>query len=224
MMDQLASIGVEFDPDSLDRVFKQSTDYYHTLATESKRSKVKPVKWALDAIYEKNQPVRPWGMGAIQEKSSLLYRLSGKTPRTPGLYRQINPRTGFDDGNFLLDTNERIHSSVRVRLACKGLGLNDKAVWKCSSLSDWRLKRTDTQYADPVPRHPLWAPDAGQNDQNKEASSERWVWEYVGSTKNAPTDPKQRILVEEPLGPYERYCLKAAGGSPNIWEYVDQLK
>ena len=33
----------------------------------------------------------------------------------------------------------------------------------------------------------------------------RWVWEYAGPEKNAPKNPEDRILAEEPLGPYERY-------------------
>jgi hypothetical protein len=224
MMDQLASIGVEFDSGSLDRLFKQATEYYQTSAAENLKNKVKVSKWAEDSIYEKNHPLRPWGLGAIHDKINLLYRLSGTVTRTPGLYRQANPKTGIEDGKFLLDTNERVHSSVRVRLACKGLGVNDKGKWACPALSKWRLKRTNTQYNDPVPRHPRWAPDAGDHDQDDNDPQERWVWEYNGSAKDAPTDPKQRVLVEEPLGPYERYYLRLAGGQPNVYDYAENIQ
>ncbi|KAI9166767.1 hypothetical protein HJFPF1_02881 [Paramyrothecium foliicola] len=224
MMDQLASIGVEFDVSSLDRIFKQTADYYLGFAAENASFDVKEKRWAVDPIFSNNQPVRPWGLGAIQDKQSLLYRLSGITNRTPGLYRQANPRTGIEDGNFLLDTNERIHSSVRIRLACQGLGLNDKSTWKCAALSQWRLKRTDAQYNDPVPRHPKWAPDAGDHDHHNGVPGSRWIWEYAGSERSAPTDPKQRILVEEPLGPFERYCMKIAGGQPNVYDFAENTK
>ncbi len=36
---------------------------------------------------------------------------------------RVDPETNEDTDEPLLNTNERIHSSVRVRLACGGLGL-----------------------------------------------------------------------------------------------------
>src|SRR5699024_6134725 len=63
------------------------------------------------------------------------------TTRTPGIYRQVDPKTRLERGKFLEDTNESVHSSVRVRLACEGLGLNDQSIWTCKALADWRLKR-----------------------------------------------------------------------------------
>ncbi|KAH7328448.1 hypothetical protein B0I35DRAFT_486469 [Stachybotrys elegans] len=216
MMDQMASIGVEFDTPSLDRIFNRTAGYYgqHDSLLDRMRGK----KWAVDAIYDKNKPIRPWGLATINQTMNLLYRFTGLVDRTPGMYRQTNPKTGREDGNFLVDTNERIHSSVRVRLACKGLGIDDRAVWTAPALSSWKLKTTDTKYEDPVPRCPSWDPCERQDDSG-EGENERWIWEYAGSESSAPLE---RILVEEPLGPYERYCLAKTGGEPNVFAYASK--
>ena len=227
MMDQLASVGVEFDQPSLDRIFAQSVQYYQTLAPPvPKNKKTAVLPWAVNPIYDNNKPVRPWGLGAIYKKSGALYRLSGSTARTPGLYRQTDPKTGLDKREYLQDTNERIHSSVRIRLACKGLDLNDQGVWTCPSLTGkWRLERTSKTYSDPVPAHPRWEPKGHDTDfveHPQESETGRWVWKYTGSDWNGPPNQKQRIMVEEPLGPYERYLLQLAGGEPNVWLFAEE--
>lgn len=127
----------------------------------------------------------------------------------------------MDRDEYLQDTNERIHSSVRIRLACRGLGLNDKGIWDCSALEKWRLKRTKDKYVDPVPHHPGWEPTGPEEDlmeHPSECTKGRWIWEYAGNEKTAP---KQRVMVEEPLGPYERYFLRLAGGEPNVYHFAD---
>lgn len=227
MMDQLASIGVEFDTPSLKRCFQQNVEFYETAHAALKGKKPKRmVQWAIDPIYEKNCPRRPWGLNSIKKATSMLYKLSGQDIRTPGLYKPTDPKTKLDKDRFLVDTNERIHSTVRIRLACKGLGLDDQAIWDCPALlKNWKLSRTQEKYADPVPFHPGWDPDVQDdgigcpNDWEKG----RWIWEYSGDEKNAPTDQKQRIMVEEPLGPYERYLLGLSGGEPNIYHWVADM-
>lgn len=226
-MDQMASVGVEFDRPSLDRVFKQAVDFYQTQHAKvvSKKKLTDLPRWAVDPIYANNLPIRPWGLGAIRRATSLLYKLAGQNARTPGLYKPTDPKTKLDKSRFLQDTNERIHSSVRIRLVCQGLGLDDKGVWTCASLSSWKLKRMANEFDDPIPDHPDWAPSEEDDDgkeQPKKSKNERWVWEYSGDEKNAPTDVKQRIMVEEPLGPYERYLLKLSGGSPNVYHFADE--
>lgn len=224
-MDQMASVGVEFDRPSLDRVFKRSAEYYQKVHAKApakkekaKEKAEKALKWAVDPIYENNLPLRPWGLGAINKKSSLMYWFSGTTSRTPGLYKQTDPKTDLDSDRFLQDTNERVHSSVRVRLACKGLDLNDKAIWTCPALAGWKLSRSKEKFEDPVPNHPSWEPEGGPADDPNDNDKGRWVWEFAGPEKGAP---KQRMMVEEPLGPHERYLLKLAGGTPNVFEFAD---
>ncbi|KPM41510.1 hypothetical protein AK830_g5012 [Neonectria ditissima] len=226
MMDQLASVGVEFDTTSLERVFDQTKAYYETSSMALKRKKRKgvPGRWAIDPIFEGNSPIRPWGLGAINKASSLLYKLSGQTIRSPGLYKSTDPKTKLDADKFLMDTNERIHSTVRVRLACQGLGLDDKNVWDCSALlKSWKVKRTREKFEDPVPCYPDWDPESGKDafGHPNDWSKGRWIWEYCADEKHAPTDRKQRVMVEEPLGPYERHLLKLSAGTPNVFEFAD---
>ncbi|KAF4991179.1 hypothetical protein FGRMN_7984 [Fusarium graminum] len=232
MMDQLASIGVEFDLPSLERCFFQNVKFYHRVPSKlsiksRKKNKEKRLRqWAINPIYENNRPFRPWGLGAINKAPGLLYRLSGQTTRTPGLYRPTDRRSRCDKTRFLLDTNERIHSSVRIRLACKGLSLNDEHVWDCPALtSNWKLKRTREKYNDPVPFHPGWCPEGGRDSMGhpNDWSKGRWIWEYVGSESGGPVDKKQRVMVEEPLGPYERYLLNLSAGSPNVYHFADTI-
>lgn len=216
MMDQMASVGVEFDRPSLDRVIQQSTEFYmQARAQNAKKSRRVMQQWAVDPIYESNRPVRPWALGQIQKDSSLLFKLSGETTRTPGIYRQVDPKTRLERGKFLEDTNESVHSSVRVRLACEGLGLNDQSIWTCKALADWRLKRVTVARDVPVR-------DASGREFYKEQLEERWVWKYVGDERRAPEDPNQRTMWEEPLGYYERYLLDISGGSPNVFDYADR--
>ncbi|OLN93968.1 hypothetical protein CCHL11_03477 [Colletotrichum chlorophyti] len=217
MMDQLASIGVEFDSHALERCVQQSNSFYEA-------QKEAGAKWAMEPIYSQNHPLRPWGLGAIQKTSNLLYSLAGRMPRSPGLYRRANLENEARTGPFLKDTNERIHSSVRVRLALEGLGLNDAGVWDNPALKkNWKLVRVKAQYDDPVPQHPPWEPEEDKKEcieHPAESRDGRWVWEYQGPEKNAPVDPAARIMVEEPLGPYERHLLRLTGGNPNVWQHA----
>ncbi|KJZ72151.1 hypothetical protein HIM_08416 [Hirsutella minnesotensis 3608] len=216
MMDQMASVGVEFDVRSLDRVIQQSFDFYHKSHTQEKQAgRRKQKRWAAKPIFEENQPLRPWALGAIRKASNVLFKLSGEVTRTPGMYKQVDPKTKLEINSFLQDTNESVHSSVRVRLACEGLGLDDKCVWDCPALSDWRLKRI------PLTRD---ASSQGSTlrDELVRDLEERWMWKYIGSEPDAPADPGQRVMLEEPLGSYERHLLERSGGKPNVYEYAER--
>jgi hypothetical protein len=46
----------------------------------------------------------------------------------------VDETTNEDTAEPLLATNERVHSAVRVRLACRGLGADDNSVWACEAL------------------------------------------------------------------------------------------
>ncbi|OAA67402.1 peptidoglycan binding domain containing protein [Cordyceps fumosorosea ARSEF 2679] len=234
MMDQMASVGVEFHAPSALRMISQQIQQYEAkaaqLAAAAGRSTRKPPPpWAVDAIFRANAPVRPWALGALQKPPSVVDWITGRTSRTPGQYRQADPRTGDDRrGAFLRDTNERVHSSARVRLACRGLGLNDQGgvAWAAPTLTRrWRLRRTTARYEDPVPRDPLWDPaEASASEVGRkpnEEQGERWIWEYVGPEEEAPTEKRQRIMVEEPLGPYERFLLNQVGGKPNVYAFAE---
>lgn len=66
---------------------------------------------------------------------------AGTTVRKHGLGLRVDSDTNEDLDEPLLRTGERMHLSVRVRLACKGLGLDDEVVWKREALKDWKLER-----------------------------------------------------------------------------------
>ncbi len=219
---------------------------------------VKP--WAIEAIYESNLPVRPWGLGALIGSQGTLAKIVGYNLRAPGLYRKTDRNTGQPTKVYLEDTNERIHSSVRIRLAMKGLGLNDSQEWVCPALKGkWQLKKTMEQFEDPIPTSlsawdsmdgaaasvlPKGAPpppgvvepgaEVAINEDGVampldlqrplsvvEERQYRWVWEYCGPEKEAPPE---RIMVEEPLGPFERQLLRLAGGQPNVYEFAEAVK
>lgn len=96
---------------------------------------------------------RPWALGTIRAPTSALTTLAGKTVRRPGRVLRVDETTNEDTAEPLVGTNERVHSCVRVRVVCGGLGLDDNAVWGCPALlargevdgpggyGGWRLER-----------------------------------------------------------------------------------
>ncbi len=132
-MDQLASVGVEFDEATIDRIFARSRNFYHEEAgprggaEESRWRRARPSRrrassgasfsrrWAMEPIFRNNVPVRPWGLGAIRKVGGFFYQLVGEVRRRPGMYCRIDPLTGNETAAFLEDTNERVHASARVR-------------------------------------------------------------------------------------------------------------
>ncbi|KAI0477024.1 ADP-ribosylation factor family-domain-containing protein [Xylaria cf. heliscus] len=257
MMDQLSSVGCEFKPDALERTFEANVKYYTNREPESalvkceetcpvcpQRRNKKRIIWAEKIIYELNEPIRPWSLHYIQSATGCLYNLIGSVSRAPGMYKKIDPKSGHPLPEFLEDTNERVHPSVRVRLACEGLGLNDTDVWDCPSLLKfWRPQRVAQQFVDPVPRAADWGPpksepattshppeEPGSSAANGATASmeslqmlsldpsERWVWEYVGPEIVAPA---VRTMVEENLGPYEQQLLALTTGKVHVYKYAE---
>lgn len=230
MMDQLVSMGVEFDSGSLRRALADTERYYRDhpsasalptkeapkakgkppkiiamatsvvpdslKASAAKVSKVTPTtfyKWAVDPILEGNHPLRPWSAGAILRAHSPMYTLAGTITRSPGMYHKLNSYNGKELPEYLEDTGEEIHPSVRIRLAIKGLGYDDKKQWNAAALTnaDWELaKKTDGN----------------------------WCWVYEGKE-----DLPKKILEESELGNYEKKMLDLAGGFPDILEFVDNM-
>ncbi|KAI0602991.1 hypothetical protein F4775DRAFT_587524 [Biscogniauxia sp. FL1348] len=171
MMDQLSSVGVEFLSDALDRLFEENMKYYQNKkpsnSTLEKCTSIccgchgakGKLLWATKPIFESNEPVRPWSLHAIRSVQSPIYDIAGSVTRSPGMYKKINPKNGRRSKEFLKETNERIHSSVRVRLACEGLGINDSDTWFCPSLLKyWHPRRVTDTFDDPVSKAATWGP------------------------------------------------------------------
>jgi len=51
--------------------------------------------------------------------------------------------------------------------------------------------------------------------------TDRWVWEYCGRERDAPP---QRVLVEKPMGPFERQLLRLSAGTSNIYDCAEAVK
>ncbi|KAF7879158.1 hypothetical protein EAF04_000357 [Stromatinia cepivora] len=210
MMDQLASIGIAFHDDAIDTIFQKSVHYYETLPPPSTSifRFSRPInEWATPAVYEKHHPVRPWALGKIYSSNTGIWTLAGKETRTPGLYQRLDPNTGISIGIPMTHTNERIHSSVRIRLDLGGLGEDDMTKYKCPALlkkGPWRLDQIRIKVTDPIPPTATWGPTAPAALDDERTSDLRWVWEYDGPEKNAPII---QTLIEENLGPYERKLL-----------------
>lgn len=89
-------------------------------------------------------------VGYINTKNNdAIYKISGDhSVRTPGEYRKPDPTTGTDTKIPLVNTCERVHASVRVRLAQPGnLGINDngkyiaEALTKGADRHGWKLEK-----------------------------------------------------------------------------------
>ncbi|KAJ5102766.1 hypothetical protein N7532_003295 [Penicillium argentinense] len=214
MMDQLSSIGVSFEEDTIYRMFKESVQYYYNCGQASKPRPDSPdrkrhTQWALDSIVEDHAPVRPWALGEIVQPETGLYKLAGKTTRTPGMYHAVDRETGASTPYFLRDTNERIHRSVRIRLSLEGLGYDDRGLYKCRALlrkGPWDLRRI--RYVVRLKREVV--NEIGVLEEvMQEREEEGWGWMFEGDERDAPPNT---LLMEEELGRFENELLRLNKG------------
>ncbi len=212
MMDQLASVGVEFQDETINRIFNENRRFYEhppkdppTLSNAVSRP-TRP--WAIESIYEKHYPVRPWGLGKIYNSDTGIYLFTGRINRTPGQYKRADPDTGLPTNVPMTHTNERIHSSVRIRLDLEGLGPDDKSVYDCQALlakGCWQLRQARVKVYDPIRPDADWGGQANGKHPAADPEDEiRWIWRWAGPDEEAP---HVRTMVEENLGPYERRLL-----------------
>jgi hypothetical protein len=99
---------LSFDSTYLDWVQDMNTKYYLTVP----------------------EPVRSWGMGRLYdstESKTLTGKAAALEPivRTPGRYCKIDTLNGKQTKEHLVNTNESIHRSVRVRIDGGGLGTEE---------------------------------------------------------------------------------------------------
>lgn len=185
------------------------------------------------------QTARPWGLGMIRYPGSVTL-LAGKIVRRPGLFMRVDEDTNEDTAEPLINTNETIHSSVRVRLSCKGLGVDDKDMWTCDSLKGtngkplWTLEKgsgfseaDERAIQDFQPREPMILPDEYSPDLMYPSTREdtAWRWRYIGPVKGDGQGrvPTSTVLPEEPLvGYWERYLLAMMVNDPDVWKLAQR--
>lgn len=192
---------------------------------------------------------RPWGLGLMRAPTSVLQNWAGKTIRRPGLSVRVDETTNEDTTEPLLGTNETIHSSVRVRLGCGGLGVDDKEVWGCEGLLAplpkgdqskplWKLERDldDDEQARRGRGYDRRVREIGlPGGEYPEACMYpvrkgdcAWKWTFTGKPTGQSTEsqyPQQTTLREEPLvGYWERYLLAVLRGEPDVWRFAEGVE
>lgn len=149
---------------------------------------------------------------------------------------RTDPETNQDTHQPLLNTNERIHSSVRVRLACQGLAMDDDGVWDCRPLTRaddgsglWKLERgsgLDASEADSVKDGKTREVDLdAEGDVLKPypVEKEDGQWKWVSASKQTNAFPQASVLPEEPLtGYWERKLLALTAGNPDVWRWAEE--
>lgn len=189
---------------------------------------------------------RPWSLGQTRYPTNMLLVLAGTAARTPGRTTRVKGDSNIaeDDGDQhpLLRTGERVHSSVRVRLACRGLGMDDGAVWRCEPLTEeshggrlWVLER-GSGFSAGEEGVPIAGFRPRELDLGDRAYPERymypmdegdshWRWVFEGTTRGVGEErvPQTGVLPEEPMvGYWERYLLAMTAGQPDVWRWAQQ--
>lgn len=187
---------------------------------------------------------RSWGLGQTRLPTNWLIRAAGTIVRRPGCFMRVDPDTNTDTEEPLINTNERIHSSVRVRLACKGMDLDDKRAWPCASLLTddsqhstplWRLERGGAIHPRELERgRAFWREEEearnkdydGARYETRRGDGEwRWTLQHDGVVKNnagKEVRPATSLLPEEPLiGYWERHFLALTRGEADVWRLAE---
>lgn len=193
---------------------------------------------------------RAWGLGQIRYPDSWLTVAAGTIVRRPGCFMRVDEDNNADTDSPLLNTNERIHSSARIRLACGGLGLDDRQTWTCPSLlqddsrqanrSLWRLQRTQgaVEPEGTAKDADFWRRELAQNEDVYEAEKMynvqqddgkwQWVLEKGALVKNAEGKDVTRsierpVLPEEPMvGYWEKVLLALMTGASDVWRLAEE--
>ncbi|KAF6785955.1 hypothetical protein CSOJ01_15503 [Colletotrichum sojae] len=188
MADQLSSIGVEFNPEEMTRIFVNA-------GWEG--------GWALGRI---NSPEK-W-TGWI-DKAMNWDGEEGK--RTPGM----SVADGKDTGNptVLANTHELVHPSVRIRYMYAGKGPENAGDWRCDALTDARyvLQRHPVKGK----KWPAWAGEQHEHSSTYETLNGRVV-SIRGGTTVDPTDGfgAQHMVVPKQL-PYNEELYKPSKEKPS---------
>jgi len=83
-------------------------------------------------------PMRKWGLGKIHNSYTLFFRLGGERTRTPMEHSEVSRETMKPTEKLLQGTHEKMHASVRVRMALDGRGYDDKGRYISEALKGWK--------------------------------------------------------------------------------------
>lgn len=180
---------------------------------------------------------RAWSCGLIpKNQNSWYYRIVGThNVRTPGQYFKIEPDTGFPahlpHSNALIplpNTQERVHSSVRIRLLRnESLDINGKGRYKAEALTahlrslasrkrhGWTVCRVKTG-------EDIETASEAQKDFPNEAMTQ-FLWRSKaassrdGASLEAGGGGFPKVMIEDPLGYYEKMLRDRDGDVANLW-------
>lgn len=158
---------------------------------------------------------RPWGLGTIRAPTTATLSISTPlgNPRRPGRVLRVDETTNEDTTEPLVSTGERVHASARVRLACRGLGLDDAAVWACPAL----LLPTS---ADGDGKGGRWKLERGGG-----ALSEEEEAAIRAALKDGPREVRMMLRGSTGAGPegeptYPAEGLYPVGEEDHLWKWV----
>lgn len=190
---------------------------------------------------------RPWALGQTRYPDSWLTVAAGTRLRRPGCFMRVDPTTNLDTLEPLLNTNERVHSCVRVRLALGGMALDDREAWTCDPLLNddrksgrpiWRLERggaLDSQERERdeaiwvAEREARSGPPGDERalyEVQQDDGDWRWVYDDSAVVLNGNKDrilaPAVKVLPEEPMvGYWERHLLALTQGEGDVWRMAE---
>lgn len=183
---------------------------------------------------------RNWSCGLIDTSHDLwVYKIAGiHHVRTPGQYFVVNAETGAavcdpPHSKFpkpLEDTQERIHSSVRIRLARNGPGINDKAGYLAEALTPHHRRNWNGR------RRHGWTCERVKADEDNELVAEaqrsfpheekaQFLWRRsdagVAKGKLLEEEAQNRwakVLIEDVLGHYEKILRDRDVSVMKVWD------
>lgn len=196
-------------------------------------------------LWEAGHP-RPWGLGQTRYPESKLQLATGTIVRHPGCFTRADPDSNADTEEPLTNTDERIHSCVRLRLVCGGMDMDDRGAWPCPSLMRddggsgrpvWRLEKAEASEVERAtgPQGAWWEEEIERTgmgyDENwmyrfqRGDGQWRWVLNPDALVKNAAgigVTPSMKVLPEEPVtGYWERHLLALTRGQTDVWRWAE---
>lgn len=230
MMDQLASIGVEFSNSSLRRLLQETERYYrdHPSAAalptkEAPKAKGKPPKMIAMATSVVPDSLKAKASQATKVLPTTYFKwavdpiLEGNHPVRPwatgAILRAHSPMY------TLAGTITRTPGMYHKLNAYNGKELPEYLEDTCEQIhpsARIRLAIKGLGYDDKKQWNASALSDSGWELAKK--TNGDWVWVYEGKE-----DLPKKVLEESELGNYEKKMLELAGGYPHIVEFVDNM-